>query len=307
MSRSRARTTSTTSAPSPRASARCWPTATRGPACPPVPTGTPRTCSGTSPASSGSGPDRRAPAAEPPTRPTSRIGPRRTPSCWRPSTVRPRRLVEALEGADPTDEAWTWSARPHRRVHPSPAGARGADPPARRRAGRGQVTRARPAAGRRRGRTRCIGVMYGGVPALGLVGAAPPLRPASTAPTPATSCGSRSACSPAPIPTAARSRRRGGLPRRRRARRHRARRRDRRPGRPPSTPGCGTAGDDSELSIAGDRDGPPRFRGGRAADQLSATDGAGHAELSGSALDGAGAARRRARRRRRGPRRSRPR
>ena len=85
-------------------------------------------------------------------------------------------LVDALAAADPTDEAWTWSPAPHRRVHPPPTGPRGADPPPRRRAGR-RHDHAVPGRPRRRRRRRGARRDVRRVPALGRVLAAPPLHP----------------------------------------------------------------------------------------------------------------------------------
>ena len=92
------------------------------------------------------GPDEDAPGA--------RAARRRTTGCSRPSTTYSAALVAALEAADPAEEAWTWSTEQTVGLHLPPAGARGADPPARRRAGRRQVTPLDPRAGRRRRATR---------------------------------------------------------------------------------------------------------------------------------------------------------
>ena len=55
------------------------------------------------------GEHRHRPARPRRTRPTSPSGLRRTPTCWPPSTSGPRALLGALEGVDVKEEAWTWS------------------------------------------------------------------------------------------------------------------------------------------------------------------------------------------------------
>ena len=159
----------TTSAPSPRASARCSPRATPRPGCRRAPTGTRPTCCGTSRRCSDGGPTCCSPPREP-----EEVEPARrrvyadllaTYDAWS------RDLADALEAADPAEEAWTLVRRPDRRLHPAPPGARGADPPRRRRAGR----RASPATLdpvlAADGVDEVLAVMYGGCPPWGTLGA----------------------------------------------------------------------------------------------------------------------------------------
>ena len=148
-------------------SATSWPTATPRRGSPAAPTGTPPTCSCTSPGCSGSGSHHRPAATRrAPRSSRTRSARRRTPSCSRPSTTTPRALVAALEEADPAEHAWTWAHRADGRLHLPPPGARGADPPARRRAGGRPGDRAGPGLAAD-GVLEGLDVMFGGCPAWG--------------------------------------------------------------------------------------------------------------------------------------------
>ena len=150
----RPRTTSTTCAPS-RARFRdvladCDPAA-RVPA---VPTGTPPTCSGTSPRCSGSGATDADSRPDAPDEDADAAPARRSyDDLLRAFDDWSAGLVAALDGGRPGRAGVELVGRPHRRVHPPPAGARGAGAPPRRRAGRrpGQPLDPR-ARGRRRAR-----------------------------------------------------------------------------------------------------------------------------------------------------------
>ena len=187
---------------SPRASARCWPAAIRRRACRPAPTGS-------------AGDllwhlarvqwfwssivlDRPAEKdeADEPERPAAYAEVLAAFDEWSAA------LIGALDGVDVKEEAWTWSTEQTVGFIVPAAGARGADPPARRRADRGRRHRGRrQPRGRRRRRDARRDVRR--LSAVGHVGAAPATTHGSTAPTPATSSGPSSGSSAAPTPTAA--------------------------------------------------------------------------------------------------------
>ena len=118
-----------------RGSATCWPTATPPHGSPAAPTGTPPTCSSILPGCSTSGP------------PSSGSGPTVPRSSRSRASGDVRRAARVLRrvlrragrgprGGRPGRARVELGARADRRLHLPPAGPRGADPPARRRAGR---------------------------------------------------------------------------------------------------------------------------------------------------------------------------
>ncbi len=145
---------------------------------------------------------------------------------------RPRRAGRRAGGGRPGGRGVDLVARADGRLHVPPAGARGADPPARRRAGRRHGHAAGPARWPPTGCEEALDVMFGGTPAVGRVPPAPPPRARRLH----RHRRRRPGCSWARFvgtdPTTGDGLRRGRHPRRRRPR-HRARRGGRRPGRRP--------------------------------------------------------------------------